>query len=129
MANITFAALSSAGGRVANVLSALVQEKLHDSVDLRSVMTQVPFQALGSNTMDVTLNATPLAFDPASSETSGGIAESAFTTGKYSMAPSRYSIKYQVSDLFGITGGPLDLDAVTSRIVAGVGYTMTDLHL
>ncbi len=127
MANITFANLSSNGGRVAQVLSALVLEKLYDSVDLRSVMTNVPFQALGSNTMDVSQNAVPLAFSGASSETSGGFSESAYSTGKFSLAPSRYSIQYKVSDLFGITGGPIDLDSVVSRIVEGVSLTMTDL--
>ena len=127
MANITFSALSGAGGRVSSVLSALVLEKLYDTVDLRNVMTQVPFQALGSNTMDISQNATPLAFGAASSETSGGIAESAFSTGKFSLAPSRYSIKYQVSDLFGVTGGAIDLDSVVSRIVEGVSLPMTDL--
>ena len=127
MANITFALLQSNGGRVAQVLSAMVTEKLYDSVDLRSVMTNVPFQALGSNQMDVTQNAVPLAFQAASSETSGGLSESAFSTGKFSLAPARYSIQYQASDLFGITGGALDLDNVVSRIVNGVSLTMTAL--
>ena len=43
---ITFTGLSSAGGRVANVLSAMLFEKLHDPTDLRAVMTEVPWNQI-----------------------------------------------------------------------------------
>ena len=47
MANeITFSALSSAGGRISSVLSALVRQQLYDATDLRSVMTLIPVSVL-----------------------------------------------------------------------------------
>jgi hypothetical protein len=126
---ITFSGLTTTGGRVASVLSALMLEKLHDPTDLRAVMTEVPWQALGSDTMSVTLDAAPGAFTAATSETSHGSAanNAAYTTGKFDLQVARYVRAYQVSDLFGITGGPVDLAAVVDTLTAGVGLTMTDL--
>ena len=126
---ITFSGLSTSGGRVASVLSALMLEKLHDPTDLRAVMTEVPWAALGSDTMSVTLDAAPGAFSAASSETSHGTAadNAAYTTGKFDLQVARYVRAYQVSDLFGISGGPIDLATVVDTLTAGVGLTMTDL--
>jgi hypothetical protein len=128
MANeITFSALSSAGGRISSVLSALVRQQLYDATDLRSVMTLIPWNAVGSDQMDVTLDAIPGAFAAASSETSGGLSNSAYTTSKFSLQVARYARQYQVTDLFGITGGPIDIDRVVNKLVEGAGLTMTDL--
>lgn len=128
MANeITFSALSSAGGRISSVLSALVRQQLYDATDLRSVMTLIPWNAVGSDQMDVTLDAIPGAFAAASSETSGGLSNSAYTTSKFSLQVARYARQYQVTDLFGITGGPIDIDRVVNKLVEGADLTMTDL--
>ena len=130
MANeVTFTGLASSGGRVASVLSSMLMETLHDPTDLRAVMTEVPWQSLGSDTMSVTRDAAPGAFAAASSETSHGTAadNAAYTTGKFDLQVARYVRAYQVSDLFGVSGGPVDLEKVVSTLAAGVGLTMTDL--
>jgi len=126
---ITFTGLATSGGRVAAVLSALLLEKLHDPTDLRAVMSEVPWASIGSDTMSVTLDAAPGAFAAASSETSHGTAadNAAYATGKFDLQVARYVRAYQVSDLFGISGGPIDLATVVDTLVAGVGLTMTDL--
>ena len=133
MANeVTFggaAGLATTGGRVASVLSALLLEKLHDPTDLRAVMSEVPWGALGSDTMSVTLDAAPSAFAAATSEILHGTAadNAAYATGKFDLQVARYVRAYQMSDLFGISGGPIDLATVVDTLVAGVGLTMTDL--
>lgn len=128
-AEITFSSLESTGGRVGEVLSALVRQQLYDATDLRSVMTLIPWNAVGSDTMDITLDAVPGAYIAASSEISGGTAvdNSAYTTSKFSLQVARYARAYQVTDLFGITGGPIDIDRVVNKLVEGAGLTMTDL--
>jgi len=124
---ITFSTLSSTGGRISAVLSALVRQQLYDATDLRSVMTLIPWSAVGSDKMEVTLDATPGAFAAATSETVGGLSNSAYTTSKFSLQVARYARQYQVTDLFGISGGPIDLDRVVNKLVEGAGLTMTDL--
>ena len=128
MANeISFSALESTGGRISSVLSALVRQQLYDATDLRSVMTLIPWNAVGSDQMDITLDAVPGAFSGPLSETSSGLANSAYTTSKFSLTVARYARQYQVTDLFGITGGPIDIDRVVNKLVEGAGLTMTDL--
>jgi len=129
MANeITFTGLSSAGGRVASVLSALLFEKIHDPTDLRAVMTEVPWQQIGSDTMSVALDGAPGAFAASGSESAPGAeANSAYGSGKFDLQIARYLRKYQMSDLFGVTGGPIDAAAVVQTLADGVGLTMTDL--
>ena len=123
----TFSSLSSAGGRVANVLSAMLFEKIHDPTDLRAVMTEVPWGQIGSDTMRVTLDGAPGAFSAATSETAGGGANAAYGSGKFDLQIARYIRRYQMSDLFGVSGGPIDVDAVVKTLADGVGLTMTDL--
>ena len=128
MANeITFSALSSAGGRISAVLSALVAEQLYDPTDLRATMTRYDWNAWGSSAMDITQNAVPGAFAAASSETSGGASNSAYTTSKFTLTVARYLRIYQVTDLFGVSGGPIDVNTVVQNLVDGVALTMTDL--
>tara|TARA_R110000824_G_scaffold106470_7_gene251613 strand:+ start:296 stop:1234 length:939 start_codon:yes stop_codon:yes gene_type:complete len=130
MANeVTFTGLAVSGGRVSSVLSSLLMETLHDPTDLRAVMTEVPWASIGSDTMSVTLDAAPGAFSAATSEISHGTAadNAAYTTSKFSLQVARYVRAYQVSDLFGVSGGPIDLDAVVKTLADGVGLTMTDL--
>ena len=128
MANeVTFSALSSAGGRISAVLSALVAEQLYDPTDLRATMTRYDWNAWGSSAMDITQNAVPGAFAAASSETSSGVTNSAFTTSKFTLTVARYLRIYQVTDLFGVSGGPIDVNTVVQNLVDGVALTMTDL--
>ena len=124
---ITFTGLSSAGGRVASVLSALLFEKIHDPTDLRAVMTEVPWAQIGSDTMSVALDGAPAGFTAAGSETSSGVSNAAYGSGKFDLQIARYLRKYQMSDLFGVTGGPIDAAAIVQTLADGVGLTMTDL--
>ena len=124
---VSYASLLASGGRVTQVLSALVRQQLYDSSDLRSVMSMIPWSAVGSDQMDITLDAIPGAFSPATSELVGGIVNSAYTTSKFTLNVARYARQYQVTDLFGITGGPIDIDKVVKKLVEGAGLTMTDL--
>ena len=128
MANeVTFSSLSSNGGRISAVLSALVAEQLYDPTDLRATMTRYDWNAWGSSAMDITQNAVPGAFAAASSETSSGVTNSAFTTSKFTLTVARYLRIYQVTDLFGVSGGPIDVNTVVQNLVDGVALTMTDL--
>ena len=128
MANeITNAALDSAGGRVAAVLSALVLEQLYDPTDLRAIMQFIPWDQTGAATMDVTLDAKPGAFAAASSETSGGFSNAAYTTSKFQLTVARYGRQFQATDLMGVSGGPIDLDNIVQNLINGVALTMTDL--
>jgi|TARA_A100000172_G_scaffold34388_1_gene20768 hypothetical protein len=128
MANeVSYADLLANGGRVTQVLSALVRQQLYDSTDLRSVMTLIPWNAVGSDKMDVTIDGKPGVFAPATSELVGGITNSDYDTSKFTLNVSRYARQYQVTDLFGITGGPIDIDRVVNKLVEGAGLTMTEL--
>ena len=124
---VTFTGLTSAGGRVSSVLSAMLFEKIHDPTDLRAVMTNVPWGQIGSDTMSVALDGAPGAFAAATSETVSGIANSAYGTGKFDLQIARYVRQYQMSDLFGVSGGAVDIAAVVKTLGDGVGLTMTDL--
>ena len=52
---------------------------------------------------------------------------SAYTTGKVSLTPTRHGKIYQLTDLVGVTGGPIDLDRIGQKLIDGVALTMTDL--
>mgnify|MGYP003627658053 FL=1 len=126
MANeVKYSSLLSTGGRISAVLSALVQEKLHDPTDLRSVMTLVPWGASGSDTMDVTIDAAPGAF--ASAAEAVATTNSPYVTSKFSLQAVKKTRVYSLTDLFGVTGGPIDLEHVVKNLTDGVGLTMTDL--
>ena len=128
MANeITDALLVANGGRVASVLSGLVLEQLYDATDLRSIMQFIPFDQVGSDTLDVTLDAKPGVFAERGTEISSGFVNSAYTTGKVSLTPTRHGKIYQLTDLVGVTGGPIDLDRIVQKLIDGVALTMTDL--
>ena len=122
---ITFSGLSSAGGRVSSVLSAMLFEKIHDPTDLRAVMTQVPWGQIGSDSMSVALDGAPGAF--ASTAEAAAASNSAYGSSKFDLQIARYVRQYAMSDLFGVTDGPIDLEAVVDTLANGVGLTMTDL--
>lgn len=128
MANeIRHSTLETNGGQVASVLSALIVDQLYDPTDLRALMTFVPYDIVGSDTIDVTKDANPAAFAAATSEIAGGQANTAYTTSRYQLAIARYVLQYQITDLLGLAGGPVDLERVVAKINTGVGLTMTDL--
>jgi hypothetical protein len=128
MANeVSNASFVTNGGRVAHILAPLVFEQLWDPADLRALMTFVPYDVVGSATVRATLDAVPGALSAASSETSGGGSNSAYTTGKFDLTVARYLRIYQPTDLFGISGGPIDAVHVARRLSIGAGLTITDL--
>ena len=124
---VTFTGLTSAGGRISSVLSAMLFEKIHDPTDLRAVMTNVPWGQVGSDTMSVALDGAPGAFQEATSEIVSGVANAAYGSGKFDLQIARYARQYQMSDLFGVSGGAIDIAAVVKTLGDGVGLTMTDL--
>ncbi len=125
MANITYAGLETNGGRISAVLSALVMEKLHDPTDLRSVMTLVPWMSLGSDTMDVTIDAAPGEY--ATAIEGATTAGANYTTSKFQLQAVKKTRVYSMTDLFGVTGGAIDVEKVVANLTAGVGLTMSDL--
>ena len=129
MANeISHALLQTNGGQVAALLSDLLFEQLYDPSDLRSVMTFVPFNGVGSDTLDVTLDAVPGAMTAATSETDGSnVTNAAYTTSKFSLVLARYKRVYQLTDLLGVSGGVIDLDRAVMKLMQGLALTMTDL--
>ena len=129
MANeITHALLQTNGGQVAALLSDLILDQLYDPTDLRSVMRFIPFNGAGSDTLDVTLDAVPGPMTAATSETDGSnVTNSAYTTSKFQLVLSRYKDVYQITDLLGMSGGPVDLDRIVQKLMTGLALTMTDL--
>ena len=124
---VTFTGLTSTGGRISSVLSAMLFEKIHDPTDLRAVMTNVPWGQVGSDTMSVALDGAPGAFQAATSEIVSGVANAPYGSGKFDLQIARYARQYQMSDLFGVSGGAIDIAAVVKTLGDGVGLTMTDL--
>lgn len=123
----TFALLAANGGRISATLSGLVFDALHDATDLRELMVFVPYDQIGSDENEYTIDAVPQPAQPATNETTGGGGNTPYTTGKFSLNPVRYKLAYQMTDLFGVTGGPIDASRVVSKLDGSVGITMTDL--
>lgn len=126
MANeITYADLVTNGGAVSEVLSALVLESLHDPTDLRATAMRVPYETFGSSTMSITLDQAPGAF----AETAEGtaVANTAYATSDFTLAVTKYSRAYELTDLVGIAGSPIDLQRIVKNLSDGVALTMTDL--
>ena len=126
MANeVTYSDLVSNGGAVAEVLSALVVEQLYDPTDLRSVCQRIDYSTFGSTQMAITKDATPSAF--ASTAEAVSVANSAYTTSEFTLSVSKYALAYELTDLVGVSGSPIDLDRIVRNLTAGVSLTMTDL--
>ena len=99
-ATIDTAQLITNGGLVQEVLSDLVLEALYDPTDLTALMTRVPWNAGGSDTLRSTIDAAPGAYTARASEIDGSnIANAAYATGKFDLIPAGYSRRYQLTDL------------------------------
>ena len=128
MANeVTYATLLSNGGRVARVLSTMLHTLLYDPTGLRALMTFKPMAGQGSATTNITRLTRGSVMAAASSETSGGASNTALTTTNYDITVARYLLKMQPSDLFHITGGPIDVDVVLGILTESLDLTLTDL--
>ena len=120
--------LTPKGGLAREALSDTILQQLHDPTDLTRLCVRVPWQSLGSGTLDVTQDAKPGAYTARTSEISGAsIANSEWDSSRFSLTPAGYSKRYQVTDLIPIAGGYTTLGALAAKLVAGVGITMTDL--
>lgn len=129
MANeITSTLLGTNGGLVASVLSDTVLQLIYDATDLSGLGVFMPWSPMGSTTMDVTQDAVPGAFTAATSETDGSnITNSAYTTSEFSLTPSLYARRYELTDLLPVAGGPIQVDRVARKLVDGIALTNTDL--
>ena len=126
MANeILYSDLVTNGGAVSEVLSSLVVDSLIDPTDLRSLCLNVPFDAMGSSTMAITRDAAAGAF--ASTGEAASVANSALTTSEFTLAVSKYSRAYELTDLVGMSGSPIDLQRIVKKLSDGVALTITDL--
>lgn len=131
MANETTAALlTTNGGRASEVLADYLHEQLYDATDLRMCMRMIP-RTEGGIINSVTKDAVPSAAAAASSETSGGFSNTAYTTSEFQLTPARYGLLYKPSDLFQVTRGPgagqIGMEQLAKKLVQAVGLTLTDL--
>jgi len=133
MANeITNAAGVSNGGRVAEVLSGFMHQNKYDPTDLRPFMRYVPWKAAaGSATMSIPKLPAPAAAAAASSETSGGFSNTAFTTGEAQLTVALRGLQYQLTDLLQLTapggGAGQDIETLAQSLQLSIGLDYTDL--
>lgn len=135
----TYAAQETAGARVDAVLAAAVEgmldRVLHDATDLGMVAVKVPFTP-GSDTNTSHRKPAPVAAASASSETSGGGSNTAYTPVPFNLSPTRRYVKFQPTDLALITD-PVTADPEDPRfpavvadivrlLVMSLGLTVTD---
>ena len=128
MANeVSYSTLLSNGGRVSKVLSQLLHESLYDPTGLRALMKFIPYSPMGSSTMNVTKATRGAVAAAASSETSGGFANTALTTGNYDLVIARYGLVMKPTDLMKLTGGVLNVEYIISILTESLDLTLTDL--
>ena len=130
MANeITHALQQTNGGQVASILATdeLIPQ-LFDATDLRPLMQFHDLDGLiGSDTVDITQDAVPQAAAAATNETTGGQANTAYTTSRFSLTWARYVLQYELTDLLTVNDGPVQLAQVLRNMNLSIGLTMTDL--
>ena len=124
----TYADLVSNGGRVDDVMSDLIHENLYDRSSLRALMVLIPYGALGSATTQVPTATHGLALTAATSETDGSnVTNSALSTGKYTLTVARYKAARELTQLFDITGGAINVAYTVTRLAEALDLTFTDL--
>lgn len=131
MANeVTNAALTSNGGRVAELLSALLHPDVYDATDLRAIAMQVPWDGNGSSTITVTKTPAPGPAAAASSETSGGASNSAYATSEFTLTAARRLRILQMTDLAALTtpdAGGVGFAALLANLIEAEVLTLTDM--
>lgn len=141
MANeATISSLTSAGTRASYVLAAAqagLDRVLHDPTALGAYAVQVPYDVYGSDATKVARKPAPVAFASASSETSGGASNTAYTPVSFSLQPVRKYVKFQVTDLVAVTDPPTNdpgdprfagiVRDIVNMLAAGVALTITDV--
>lgn len=125
---VTHALLQTNGGQVASVLTDMVWQQLFDPTDLRQALVFYDLDGVtGSDTANITKDAVPAAAASASSETSGGASNTAYTTGNVALTWARKMLQYQLTDLLLINGGPIGMQRVIDKLNMTVGLTLTDM--
>jgi hypothetical protein len=128
MAEISYATVLSAGGRVARVLSPAIHQSLYDPVGLRSLMTYQPFSANGSATTNVTRVTRGAVAAATSTEVSGGFSQTVPTTTNYDIVVARYGLVMAPTDLFRMTAdGGYDVAYLLGMLMEALDLTLTDL--
>jgi len=125
---VTHALLQTNGGQVASVLTDMVWQQLFDPTDLRQALVFYDMDGVtGSDTANVTKDAVPGAAAAASSETSGGQSNAAYTTANFGLTWARYVRQYQATDLLMINGGPIGMQRIVDKLNQSIGLTLTDM--
>lgn len=129
MANeVSYATLLANGGRVARILSAKLHENLYDPTGLRALMDLVPWRGMQeSATTNVTKVARGLVMAAAGTEVASAWSNTALTTTNYDLTVARYGAIMAPTDLFRMTGGPIDTDYVVGILAESLDLTLTDL--
>lgn len=111
------------GGMVSEILSGLVTEALYDATSLRSIALQVP-PGFGSTTSEVTIDAAPAAFT-APGETTA-VTPAAYSTSEFELVLAKYSRAYQITDLVGVAGSPINMQRIVANLIQGLELTLTE---
>ena len=111
-----------AGGMVSEILSGLVTEALYDPTSLRSIALQVP-PGFGSTTSEVTIDAAPAAFTAPGEAVAVGVAT--YTTSEFELILAKYSRAYQITDLVGVAGSPINMQRIVMNLMQGLELTLT----
>ena len=111
-----------AGGMVSEILSGLVTEALYDPTSLRSIALQVP-PGFGSTTSEVTIDAAPAAFTAPGEAVAVPIAT--YTTSEFELILAKFSRAYQITDLVGVAGSPINMQRIVMNLMQGLELTLT----
>ena len=126
---VTLATLTSNGGRIAKLLAANLHINLFDSQQgLRGLMVRHTLTG-PSATLNVAKASMAYTAAAASSETSGGASNTAFSTGNFDLTTARYILRMQPSDLFAMTsaGAPATVDTLTTALTMAFDQTLASL--
>lgn len=127
MANeITEAAFTSNGGLVSEVLSDMLVELVYDKSALADVVERIPWDVVGSKTKAIPQAPVGDAMAAASSETSSGFSNTAFTTSEVTLSIARQGLVYQPTDLWQLAGPNPNLDFVAGRLAGALVLRLTD---
>jgi hypothetical protein len=125
---VTHALLQTNGGQISAVMTDMLIAQLFDPTDLRQLMRFDDLDGIvGSDTGNITQDAVPQPAAAATSETVGGQSNTAYTTSQYQHTWARYVLQYELTDLLGINGGPVQMQQVIDNLNQSIGLTLTDL--
>jgi len=118
MANEILYSGVGADSRATSILSKEIHRMLVDQSDLRSTLVEIPFDAMGSAAIKVP----KLQFDDAMSAP-GEVTQAsnvALGSGNYALTVAHYTLVRELSDLYVLTGGGLDIELIAQDMVKAV---------